>query len=112
MITSSEKVYYISDQITQGNQLIQIISYQYVKQLEEQGETDHEVVFIDGTKLENCAGRYTFCWRGSIEKYLEKVREKVLQLTGIKKLCLLREYLEQQREKGRLKTHLSKIQVA
>jgi hypothetical protein len=66
--------------------------------LEKQGETDHEVVFIDGTKLESSAGRYTFCWRGSIEKYLEKTQEKVLQLTGIKKLCLLQEYLEQQRE--------------
>ena len=77
---------------------VEDLFYQYVKLLEKQGETDHEVVFIDGTKLESSAGRYTFCWRGSIEKYLEKTREKVLQLTGIKKLCLLQEYLEQQRE--------------
>ena len=27
--------------------------YQYARLLEEQGETDHETVFIDGTKLEN-----------------------------------------------------------
>ena len=68
---------------------VEDLFHQYVKLLEKQGETDHEVVFIDGTKLESSAGRYTFCWRGSIEKYLEKTREKVLQLTGIKKLCLL-----------------------
>ena len=30
--------------------------YQYVKYLEEQGETDHKTVFIDGTKLESRAG--------------------------------------------------------
>ena len=30
--------------------------YQYVKLLEKQGETDHETVFVDGTKLESCAG--------------------------------------------------------
>ena len=77
---------------------VEDLFYQYVKQLEKQGETDHEAVFIDGTKLESSAGRYTFCWRGSVEKYLEKVREKVVQLTGIENLYLLQEHLEQQRE--------------
>ena len=72
--------------------------YQYVKLLEKQGETDHETVFVDGTKLESCAGRYTFCWRGSEEKRLEKVREKVYQLTGLKKRQALQTRLEQQRE--------------
>ena len=72
--------------------------YQYVKLLEKQGETDHETVFVDGTKLESCAGRYTFCWRGSVEKHLAKVREKVFQLTGLKNLQALQEYLAQQRE--------------
>ena len=52
--------------------------YQYVRYLEEQGETDHETVFIDGTKLESRAGRYTFVWRKSVEKQLAKVKEKVL----------------------------------
>ena len=53
---------------------------------------------MDGTKLESCAGRYTFCWRGSVEKRLEKVREKVFQLTGLKKRQALQTHLEQQRE--------------
>ena len=48
--------------------------YQFVRKLEEQGETDHEAVFLDGTKLESRAGRYTFCWRGSVEKQLAKVK--------------------------------------
>ena len=77
---------------------VEDLFYQYVRLLEKQGETDHETVFVDGTKLESAAGRYTFCWRGSVEKHLEKVREKVFRLTGIKKLSLLRECLAQQRE--------------
>ena len=69
--------------------------YQYVRLLEQQGETDHETVFIDGTKIESRAGRYTFCWRGSEEKHLQKVREKVEETTGLQKLEDLREYLEE-----------------
>ena len=42
--------------------------YQFVRKLEGMGETDHKAVFIDGTKLESRAGRYTFVWRKSVEK--------------------------------------------
>ena len=79
-------------------EVVEDLFYQYVKLLEKQGETDHETVFVDGTKLESCAGRYTFCWRGSVEKHLNKVREKVFHLTGLKKRQELQGYLEQQRE--------------
>ena len=72
--------------------------YQYVNLLEAQGETDHETVFIDGTKIESCAGRYTFRWRGSIEKYLSNVREKVYELTGLQELEAVQEYLREQKE--------------
>ena len=51
---------------------IEDLFYQYTKLLEKQGETDHEVVFVDGTKIESRAGRYTFCWRGSVEKNLDQ----------------------------------------
>ena len=43
-------------------------------------------------------GRYSFCWRGSVEKHMESVREKVFQLTGLKKRQALQHYLEQQAE--------------
>lgn len=79
-------------------EVVEDLFYQYVKLLEKQGETDHETVFVDGTKLESSAGRYTFCWRGSVEKHLAKVRQKVFQLTGLKNRQALQEYLEQQRE--------------
>ena len=35
--------------------------YQFVAKLEKMGEVDHKTVFIDGTKIESAAGRYTFC---------------------------------------------------
>lgn len=57
---------------------VEDLFYQYVKLLEKQEETDHKTVFVDGTKLESRAGRYTFCWRGSVEKQLNRVREKSL----------------------------------
>jgi len=44
--------------------------YQYARRLEDQRETDHETVFIDGTKLESRAGGYTFRWRKPVEKQL------------------------------------------
>ena len=34
--------------------------YQFVRRLEEMGETEHDEVFIDGTKLESTANRYFF----------------------------------------------------
>ena len=66
--------------------VIERLFYQYVQLLEKQGEIDHETVFIDGTKIESYAGRYTFCWRGSVEKKLQKVQEKVKELTELDSL--------------------------
>ena len=74
---------------------VEDLFYQYVNLLEQQGETDHETVFVDGTKIESRAGRYTFCWRGSVEKQLAKVRKKVLDMTGQKSLHGLQQYLEE-----------------
>lgn len=49
---------------------------QFVIQLVEQGFIDLEHVFVDGTKIEANANKYTFVWRKSIEKYDEKLRMK------------------------------------
>ena len=72
---------------------VEDLFYQYVVLLERQGETDHETVFVDGTKLESRAGRYTFCWRKSVEKHLKAVQQKVLDATGQKTLPKLKAYL-------------------
>lgn len=68
---------------------VEDLFYQYIQLLEKQGETDHESVFIDGTKIESRAGRYTFNWRGTAEKNLAKAKQKVLELTGCKALSEL-----------------------
>lgn len=51
--------------------------------MEETGETDHKAVFLDGTKLESRAGRYTFIWWKCVEKQLARVKEKLKNLTGL-----------------------------
>lgn len=68
--------------------------YQLVRKLEEMGETDHKAVFIDGTKLESSAGRYTFVWRKSVEKHLARVKEQVYKETGMTSPTALQAYLE------------------
>ena len=72
---------------------VEDLFYQYVRLLETQGETDHETVFIDGTKLESAAGRYTFVWRKTVEKQLAKVKEKVQTAVSARSLAELEQYL-------------------
>ena len=77
---------------------VEDLFYQYVQLLEKQGETDHKSVFIDGTKLESRAGRYTFTWRGTAEKNLEKTKKRVLEQTGCKSAEELEIYVSQKGE--------------
>ena len=51
-----------------------------LKYLKEKGEFTGENVFIDGTKIEADANRYTFVWKKSTEKYEKKLEEKIAQL--------------------------------
>ena len=74
---------------------IEDLFYQYVALLENRGEVDHRSVFIDGTKLESRAGRYTFTWRGTAEKNLAKTKQKVLDQSGCKTTAELEAYLSQ-----------------
>jgi len=61
-------------------ELLETVFPQLLRYLSEQGETDMETVYIDGTKLEANANRYRFVWRKSIEKYLQKVKDKFTDL--------------------------------
>ncbi len=51
--------------------------YQMVRRLADMGELSKETVFIDGTKLEACANKYTFVWRKSVGKWEEKMFVKI-----------------------------------
>ena len=60
---------------------------QFVLELEKMGETEHDEVFIDGTKIESMANCYTFVWRKTSEKHLAKVKEQVRQEFTDREIC-------------------------
>lgn len=75
---------------------VEDLFYQFVRKLESMGETDHKAVFIDGTKLESRAGRYTFVWRKTVEKQLARVKEKLKRLTGSTTSAAVQSLLEEE----------------
>lgn len=64
--------------------------YQLVRHLADMGELAQETVFIDGTKLEACANKYTFVWKKSISKWEEKMFQKIQEAVQL----LNREYMQ------------------
>ena len=76
--------------------VVEDLFYQFVRKLESMGETDHKAVFIDGTKLESRAGRYTSVWRKSVEKHLAKVKDKLKSLSGLTTSTAVRSLLEEE----------------
>ena len=51
--------------------------YQMVHRLSQAGELSKETVFIDGTKLEACANKYTFVWKKSVGRWEAKMFRKI-----------------------------------
>ena len=48
--------------------------------LQQLGEISGETIFIDGTKIEACANKYTFVWKKAVTKNLEKLLLKIAAL--------------------------------
>ena len=63
-----------------ARQAVEDLFYQFVKRLAAEQEIEYEEVFIDGTKIESMANRYTFVWRKSVDKQLAKVKAKAKEL--------------------------------
>jgi transposase len=63
--------------------------FQYVRRLAAMGELSLETVFIDGTKLEACANKYTFVWKKSVGKWEEKMFGRITDAVTL----LNREYM-------------------
>ena len=59
------------------NQMVQILI--------EEEQIDLSSIYIDGTKIEAYANRYSFVWRGSIEKWQEKIIERIKKELGLSK---------------------------
>ena len=57
--------------------------YQMVRHLAQAGELSKETVFIDGTKLEACANKYTLVWKKSVGKWEEKMFSKIETATSL-----------------------------
>ena len=49
---------------------------QIVELLHKEGFVSLQVQYIDGTKIESVANKYSFVWRGSVDKYDTRLREK------------------------------------
>lgn len=45
-------------------------------------EISGDAIFIDGTKIEACANKYTFVWKKSVSKNLEKLLPKIANFIG------------------------------
>ena len=50
--------------------------------LHELGEVSGKTIFIDGTKIESRANKYTFVWKKSVTKRLDGLLEKILSFIG------------------------------
>ena len=57
--------------------VIEELLSELVMKLYESGEIDFENLMIDGTKIEANANRYSFIWKGSIEKNHEKLQSEL-----------------------------------
>ena len=53
------------------------LNYQFMRRLKKEGLITLKELFIDGTKLEANANRYTFVWRGSINYHLAGLLDKI-----------------------------------
>lgn len=56
------------------------LHYQFIRKLEEEGLISLKTLYIDGTKIEANANRYTFVWRGSINYHLSGLLDKIDEL--------------------------------
>ena len=54
--------------------------YQLVKKLSELGEIKYEHLFVDGTKIEANANKYSFVWKKSTTKYETRLHERLAKL--------------------------------
>ena len=59
------------------SEAIEGLFYQFVNKLCEMGEVKFKNLFVDGTKIEAYASKYTFVWKSAVEKNLAKLEKKI-----------------------------------
>lgn len=58
-------------------EILENLHYQFIHLLKNEGYLTLKTLFLDGTKLEANANRYTFVWRGSINSHLIKLLDQI-----------------------------------
>lgn len=78
--TPSRDVFYdfMNEKVT--IEILENLHYQFIHLLRNEGYLTLKILFLDGTKLEANANRYTFVWRGSINSNLIKLLDKIKEL--------------------------------
>jgi hypothetical protein len=84
----------------QNERLVEVMEdlfYQLINKLAQMNEVKFANIFVDGTKIEANANRYTYVWKKVIEKLSAKLTQKSLErITEIKLYYGLNEQLELQ----------------
>ncbi|WP_246543218.1 IS1182 family transposase [Fusibacter paucivorans] len=60
--------------------ILMALHYQFIRKLQREGLVTLEALYIDGTKVEANANRYTFVWRGSINYHLANLLDSIQEL--------------------------------
>ena len=63
-----------------ANELVKKCFLYFTNLLEQEGLINEGAIFIDGTKIEADANRYSFVWRKAVEKYHEKLKGQAVEL--------------------------------
>ena len=53
------------------------------------GEISGKAIFIDRTKIEACANKYTFVWKKAVTKSQQKLLDRLADLWGNAKLFMV-----------------------
>ena len=66
---------FINDKLT--GEILDDLNYQLLRRLKKEGYITLETLFVDGTKMEANANRYTFVWRGTLNYYLARLLDTI-----------------------------------
>ena len=61
-------------------EVVEDLFQQLILLLHDHGEISFENLFVDGTKIEACANKYTFVWKKSVDKHAGRLQTKIQTL--------------------------------
>lgn len=88
-------IYRFQDKITP---YVNDLLTQFVEILIKDGHVDLKSLYIDGTKIESVANRYSFVWRKTVEKNQNKLKEKMIEELNLPQESLLSDVISRVRQ--------------